>query len=93
MRHLSFLFTLLLMGCSTHPVVNTLDFFKPGKMYPNDVDPYGGVLLQQGSVVGPSAGPGFADPPPTIPAVVPPPVPVPGIPAGAMPPPPAFPKQ
>ena len=93
MRYISPFFALLLAGCSTQPIVNTLDYFKPGKMYPNDVTPYGGVLIQQGSVVGPGGGPGFPDPPPTIPGVVPPPVPLPGTPAGPVPPPPAFPKQ
>jgi hypothetical protein len=91
MRHISLLFTLLLAGCSTQPIVNTLDFFKPGKMYANDVEPYGGVLLQQGSVVGPVGSAGFPDPPPTIPGVVPPPVPLLGTPGGPAPP-PAFPK-
>jgi hypothetical protein len=81
--------TLLLAGCSTHPIVNTLDFFKPGKMYANEVEPYGGVL-NQGSILTPGSGlPGITDLPPTVPSVVPPPVPLPG---GAVPPPPAFPK-
>jgi hypothetical protein len=86
MRHTSVLFVLMLVGCSTHPIVDTLDFIRPGKMYPNEVEPYGGVLIQQGSILTPGA-PG----PPTVPGIVPPPVPLPGTPGGSVPPPPAFP--
>jgi len=86
MRYISLLFVLTLGGCSTHPIADTLDFFKPGKMYPNEVEPYGGVLVQQGSILAPGV-PG----PPTAPGIVPPPVPLPGTPGGSVPPPPAFP--
>jgi hypothetical protein len=95
MRHLWILAILLFSGCSTHPIVDTLDFFHPGKMYPNDVPPYGGVCVNQGAilaplppvVVVPPSGPGVVPPP--GPGVVPPPVPLPGNPGA--PPAPAFP--
>jgi hypothetical protein len=86
MRHISVLFVLMLVGCSTHPIVDTLDFIRPGKMYPNEVEPYGGVLIQQGPILTPGVQ-GL----PTVPGIVPPPVPLPGSPAGNVPPPPAFP--
>jgi hypothetical protein len=87
MRYISLLFVLVLGGCSTHPIVDTLDFFKPGKMYPNEVEPYGGVLIQQGSIL----APGIPGPPPTAPGIVPPAVPLPGTPGANVPPPPSFP--
>jgi hypothetical protein len=85
MRHLCLLFALFFAGCSTHPITNTLDFFKPGKMYANEVEPYGGVCIPQGPVVAPAP----LGPLPGVPNVIPPPVPLPGSPAGA--PPPSFP--
>ena len=70
----------LLAGCSTHPLVDTLDFFKPGRAGPNKVQPYGGVAIPQGPIVpvAPSI-PGIM-PVPAFPGggVIPPPVPVPG---------------
>jgi len=87
MRHILLFLVVLAVGCSTQPIVNTLDFFKPGKMYPNEVEPYGGVL-QQGAVLAP--GPlGLPETPPIGPGVIPPPVPLPATPAGL--PPPVFP--
>ena len=80
MRHLCLLIALLALGCSTHPVTNTLDFFQPGKMYPNQVEPYGGVCIQQGAVCPP-----IVTAPVVVPNVVPPPVPLPG--TGPAPPP------
>ena len=71
-----------------------MDFFRPGKMYANQVPPYGGVCGVQGGVLAPGftavppAGPGVVLPP--GPGVVPPPVPLPGNPGGPAPP-PAFP--
>jgi hypothetical protein len=87
MRHTWMLGVLMLAGCSTHPVVDAMDFFRPGKMYPNDVPPYGGVCVNQGAILLPAqpivVAPG--------PSVVPPPVPLPpGTPSGQAPP-PAFP--
>jgi hypothetical protein len=72
-----------LAGCSTHPLVDTLDFFKPGKLYPNTVTPYGGVAIPQGAIVPPapniSVGPPAALPPgPPGPLVVPPAAALPG---------------
>ena len=85
MRHTGILFALLLTGCSTNPIVDTMDFFHPGKLYPNQVDPYGGVCGPQGAVLAPGIGTAPDCPVPpiaTVPGVVPPPVPLP---------PPAFP--
>ena len=52
MRHTWLLVVLLLAGCSTHPVVDVMDFFQPGKMYRNDVPPYGGVCGRPGCGAG-----------------------------------------
>jgi hypothetical protein len=94
MRTSWILFTLLLAGCSTHPIADFLDVTQPGRMYPNEVSPYGGVCGPQGSVL----APGLTCPPPVVPVpaapgpmgppVVPPPVPLPG---NAPAPPPPFP--
>ncbi len=72
-------------GCSTHPVGDMLDFFQPGKLYPDaKITPYGGVCRNQGPVAGPGAGgpPQINVGPPqplgTTAPVVPPPVPVTG---------------
>lgn len=72
---------LIAAGCSTHPIADTCDFFKPGHLYPNKVTPYGGVCIPQGATfqgTSPSA--------PFVP-VVPPPAPIPG----NLPPPPGGP--
>src|SRR5690349_6784812 len=94
----------VLTGCSTHPIVDVLDYFKPGRLGPNDVQPYGGVCIPQGPVQPPAAPPVVAPgavPAPPTPGVVPPPAPLPGAPATiptpipvptAAPPPPAFPR-
>ncbi len=84
-----FLFSFL-FGCSTHPLADTCDFFKPGKLGPTKVQPYGGVAIPQGPIVPvapnfPGAGPG--------PAVIPGPAPFPGVelqPPLPPPPPPKF---
>jgi hypothetical protein len=34
-----------LAGCSTAPVADVLDFFKPGKLAPEQTAPYGGVCV------------------------------------------------
>lgn len=74
-----------LAGCSTHPTVDVLDFFKPGKLYPDrKIAPYGGVCRNQAPVSGPGAGgPPQINVGPPVPVgatgpVVPPPVPVTG---------------
>ena len=70
----------LLTGCSTHPVANMLDFFCPGKMYPNQKDlvPYGGVGIPQGPILTPASAVtiGVPFPPGVVP--VPGPTPLPG---------------
>ena len=77
MRYCWMLLALALAGCSTHPIADIMDFTHPGRMYPNDVPPYGGVCGPQGAVL----APGISCPPPPVvegPAVVPPPAPLPG---------------
>lgn len=59
----------LLAGCSTHPLVDIWDYFKPGKLGPNKVAPYGGVAIPQGPIVPvapafPGAAGGSVIPPP-----------------------------
>jgi hypothetical protein len=73
-------FSLFISGCSTHPLVDTLDFFKPGKLGPVTVQPYGGVNIPQGPLVpGAPVVPPIGIPVPVQPtAVVPPPAPLPG---------------
>ncbi|HZZ80072.1 MAG TPA: hypothetical protein VFE62_16280 [Gemmataceae bacterium] len=69
----------LLAGCSTHPLVDTCDFFQPGKLYKTTVTPYGGVAIPQGPIIpaAPNIGVG---PPAAIPTgpLIPPPAPLPG---------------
>jgi hypothetical protein len=81
MRHCWLFLTLFLAGCSTHPIANMQDYIRPGKMYANEVDPYGGVCIQQGAILTPAVST------PNAPIVVPPPVPLPGTSSGAAPPP------
>ena len=76
---------LCVAGCSTHPIGDTLDYFKPGKLYPDgQTAPYGGVCRNQGAVLGPGAGGppqiNVGPPMPLVPTapVIPPPVPVTG---------------
>jgi hypothetical protein len=67
------LLLLLLAGCSTHPLTDTCDFLKPGKLYKTTVTPYGGVAIPQGPIIPPAPNisvgpPGVITPgPPTIP--------------------------
>ena len=68
---------LFILGCSTAPIADTLDHFKPGKIEQGKVAPYGGVCgPQQASVPvavavppvgvpalpGPAAGPVLPNP-------------------------------
>jgi len=79
-RHGWILLVCFLAGCSTHPLVDLCDFFKPGRVGPTKVQPYGGVAIPQGPIV-PVAPviPGVAPVPPAFPGgVIPPPVPLPG---------------
>jgi hypothetical protein len=74
------LFLCFLAGCSTHPLVDTLDFFKPGKLYSDKkVQPYGGVAIPQGPIVpvAPVFPAGVVPLPPGS-GAVPPPAPLPG---------------
>ncbi len=65
-RALPLLGMLWFAGCSTAPVADTLDFFKPGKLDPAKAVPHGGVC-------GPQAPLGLPCPPgtaaPALPAV------------------------
>jgi hypothetical protein len=102
MKHAGWLALILLAGCSTHPVGDMLDYFKPGKLYSDGKTvPYGGVCQNQGPVLGPGAGgpPQInVGPPAPLGPVVPPPVPItaPVGPGGPTvpppPPPPTFPR-
>jgi hypothetical protein len=70
-----------LTGCSTHPLADTLDLIKPGKLGPVTVQPYGGVNIPQGPIVpGAPLVPVIGMPVPVQPgpAVVPPPAALPG---------------
>jgi hypothetical protein len=81
-RYLS-LVLVVLVGCSTQPCIDVKDYFRPGKIGPNQAPPYGGVCNPQGPITGP--GPYL----PAVPAisvpVVPPPAPLPP-PTGGVPP-------
>jgi hypothetical protein len=80
MRKLTVLF-LLSAGCSTAPLADTLDYFKPGKIEAGGAPPYGGVCSPQpGGLV---AAPG-APAAPVIGPTIPPPPPS-GAPSGVLP--------
>ena len=92
----------LIAGCSTHPVGDMMDYFKPGKLYPDGkTAPYGGVCRNQGPIAGPGAGGppqiNVGPPQPIISTgpVVPPPVPITdgGTPAPSPPIPPPIPPR
>ncbi len=92
-------------GCSTAPLVDVCDYFKPGHLYPNKVNPYGGACIPQGGGIqgtAPSApfAPVVPPPAPVFPSGQPsitvptlPTVPPPGsvLPVPKLPPPPSFP--
>jgi hypothetical protein len=75
---------LLCAGCSTAPIADVLDYFKPGKLEPAQAAPYGGVCLPRpvcppapGAVILPPgaspAGPALPGPAPsTAPGTLPP---------------------
>lgn len=79
MKRISLAVVLLaLVGCSTAPLANFLDFFAPGRIPEGERNPFGGVCKPQGQVVGPpiippapGAIPGPAAPGPLIPAPIP----------------------
>ena len=68
----------VLSGCSTHPVVDLCDYFRPGKLGPTTVTPYGGVAIPQGAII-PFAPSISVGPPADLRPVVPPPAPLPGV--------------
>jgi hypothetical protein len=70
MRRTLALFALFVAGCSTAPVADLLDYFKPGRMGPDKTPPYGGVCTSPPGCP-PAAAP--APPPPVFSA--PPPSP------------------
>src|SRR3954469_16819053 len=70
-----------LIGCSTHPMTDVCDYFRPGKLGPNVVTPYGGVGIQQGAFLPQTPAIGLGGPAaPQFPGggLVPPPAPLPG---------------
>jgi hypothetical protein len=73
MKRSAALLLLLVSGCSTAPIADLLDFFKPGCIGPEKTAPYGGVCIPQS--IAPPAGIG--------PCVVPPPPPPGGAPVAA----------
>lgn len=79
-RHRLALLFCFLSGCSTHPLTDFCDFFRPGKLGPTTVTPYGGVAIPQGPIT-PVAGnlnplPGVVPVPSG--SVIPAPLPLPG---------------
>lgn len=87
-------------GCTTHPIAGLLDYYAPGRVSKNEVQPYGGVCIPQGPIQPPPPLPApiTLQPPAPPQAVVPPPAPLPGsaplpAPPGTVPPPPAFPTR
>ena len=79
-------------GCSTHPVIDVMDYAFPSRVEKGKMQPYGGVCVPQGPVQPPGPVlPGIVPPAPSVAApVVPPPAPLPG--SGTTTTPPAFPK-
>jgi hypothetical protein len=65
------LIVIFIAGCSTHPISDTCDYFRPGHLYPNKVGPYGGVCIPQGVSFQGTAPGGPLGP------LIPPPVPLP----------------
>ena len=75
-RHGWSLLLCFLTGCSMHPLTDFWDYVHPGKLYPNKVEPYGGVAIPQGPILPAAQNPLIA---PAFPGgVVPPPAPLPG---------------
>ena len=85
------LLVLLLAGCSTAPIADTMDYFAPGYLPAEKTAPYGGVCLPQGINAPPAATTAPA-PPPVLPTAVapldwPPRLPAPPPSGGLVPPP------
>ncbi|MBI3410095.1 MAG: hypothetical protein HY040_17270 [Planctomycetes bacterium] len=83
---------LIVAGCSTHPVIDVMDYAFPGRVEKGKTQPYGGVCIPQGPVQPP--GPAVPVIVPAVPSVavpvVPPPAPLPG--TGGTTSPPSFPR-
>ncbi len=71
---------LLLAGCSTAPIADLLDFFRPGRLEVGKTAPYGGVCIPQG---GPVATPAIVVPAPAPQPVVAAPLGAPQVPPPA----------
>lgn len=70
-RRAAALVALLLPGCSTCPLVDLLDYFKPGRVS-GEGPPYGGVCLPQGAqVIAPQPAPAPPPAPPPQPPAPP----------------------
>ena len=69
-----------LAGCSTHPLVDIQDYFRPGKLGPMTVQPYGGVAIPQGPIMAGAPIMPVVGAPVPLPGggVVPPAIPLPG---------------
>jgi hypothetical protein len=63
------LLLLLLAGCSTAPIADTMDYLFPGHLAPEKTNPYGGVCLPQG-INAPPAATTAPPPPPVLPTAV-----------------------
>lgn len=78
MKSRSYFMLVLLGGCSTAPCYDLMDCLKPGKMYKDQVTPYGGVCIPGQGTLPIGAAP---CPVPNLPST--PAVPVPVIPGPA----------
>ncbi len=91
MKRTAGLWLLLLSGCSTAPLADLLDFFKPGRIRPGAQAATGGVCIPQGGQVVPPAAVPALPPAPVgvqpVPLPEVPPAPVPSVPGGVIPPP------
>ncbi|HEV3258351.1 MAG TPA: hypothetical protein VG013_15840 [Gemmataceae bacterium] len=76
MRRAAALLLLMLAGCSTAPVADLLDYFKPAQLEPGATAPYGNVGAST-PIVAPVVVPAAPLPPPVLgaPGVAPPPGP------------------
>jgi hypothetical protein len=89
MRRSLLLLAVMAAGCSTAPVADMLDFFKPGKLGPEQTPPYGGVCAPTAlpAPVGAPAAPAPALPVAPLGVPAPPaPAPTPLAPVAPMPP-------
>src|SRR5262245_43136483 len=85
------LLLLLVGGCSTAPIADLLDFFKPGSIGPEKNAPYGGVCVPQPLAPPAGTAPCPVPPPPGPPAAAPVATPPPPPPPVATAPPPVAP--